>query len=221
MPQLLPKSSSLDDVSYRKDAGLRVKPKKQRPDVSAFSSAAASHTGATSMRLLPIVPGEVANAASASARESIKSAKAEVQLGMSGNADKLGIKFAQHGAVDNAAAQLEWPPSPAVYNPQQTRRLAQQPSSWQLCSAAGTSPSSNNLAAKSWQQLLSTASAHEQWVAHKHTAHGRTSGSGDEEEWGELLVRVPKQAGAVMEKLMQQLPQALAGSMHTQPALQV
>ena len=230
LPQFLPNSSSLDDVSYRKDTSLRVKPidlsRLQRPDASALNSAAASNTGATLMRLLPIVPGDVANAPSTSARESIKSAKAEVQLGLSSNAEKLGIKSAQHGVVDSAAAQLKWLPSPAVYSPQQTRRLSQQPSSWQLSSAAGTacsgiSPSSNNLAAKSWQQLLSTASAHEQWVAHKHTAYGRMSGTGDEEEWGELLVRVPKQAGAVMEKLMQQLPQALAGSVHTQSALQV
>ena len=84
-----------------------------------------------------------------------------------------------------------------------------------------TTSNSNSLAAKSWQQQLTTASAHEQWVTHKHTPHGRTSDPGSAEGWGELLVRVPKQDGGITEELMQQLPQALAGSVHAQPALQV
>ena len=149
-----------------------------------------------------------------------------MQLGTSSNAGKPEIESAQHGAFDSAAAQLKWSPFPTVFSPQQTSRLAQQPSSWQLPSAAvtarsGMSPSSNSLAAKSWQQVLSSVCAHEQWVAHKHTAHGRMSGTGDEEEWGQLLVRVPKQAGTFTGQLMQQLPQALAGSVHIQVALQV
>ena len=208
LPQFLPNSSSLDDVSYRKDTSFRIKPtdlsRLQRPDASAFSN----------------------NAVSASARASINFSRAEVQLGTSSNAEKPVIKSDQHGAFDNAAAQLKWPSSPTLFSPQQTSRLAQQQSGWQLSSAAGTArsgikPSSNNLAAKSWQQMLSTASAHEQWVAHKHTANGTAFGAGNEEEWGQLLVHVPQQASKVIEKLMQQLPQALAGSVHTQPALQV
>ena len=233
LPQFLPNSSSLDDVSYRKDTSFSTKPtdllKLQRPDASAFSNDGASvnTTAMQSARLLPVVPVDVpANAVSASARASIRSSRAKVQLGTSSNAEKPVIKSNQHGAFDNAAAQLKWPSFPTVFSPQQTSRLAQQQSSWQLSSAAGTapsgiSPSSNNLAAKSWQQVLSTASAHEQWVAHKHTAHGTTFDTGNEEEWGQLLVRVPQQDSKSIEKLMQQLPQALAGSVHTQPALQV
>ena len=47
------------------------------------------------------------------------------------------------------------------------------------------------------------------------------SDTGNEEEWGQLLVRVPNQASVFTEKLMQQLPQALAGSVHTQTDSQV
>lgn len=231
LPQFLPNSSSLDDVSYWKDTKARVNPidlsKVQRSDAPALSngSAAAYKTGTQSVRLLPAVPGNAANAGSASARETIRADRAEVQLGRTSSVENPRAKSGQSGDFD-AAAQLNWPPSPAVFSPQPTSRPAQQPSSWQLSIAAGkaqhsTSPSSNNLAAKSWQQLLSTASAHEQWVTHRHNSHGRTFDTGGEEEWGELLLRVPKQAGSVTEKLLQQLPQALAGSVHAQAALQV
>ena len=207
LPHSMPKSSSLDDVSYRKDKSLHVLPtdlsRLPRPDASVFSneSAAAKSTGTPSKQ-------------------------AEMQPGIGSNAGKPVIKSAQHGAFDSVAASPKWLPSSSVSSPQQTSRLAQQPRSWQLSSPAVTarssmSPSSNKFAAKSWQQVLSTASAHEQWVVHKHTAHGRMSETGDEEEWGELLVRVPKQASTFVGELMQQLPQALAGSMHTHAALQV
>lgn len=233
LPQFLTNSSFLDDVSYWKDTKSHVNPidlsKVQRPDMPALSngSAAAYKTGTQSARLLPAVPGDAPNAVSASARGTIRSDRAEVQLARSSNAEKVTqVTSGQTGDFHTAAAQLQWPPSPAVFSPQPTSRPAQQPSTWQLSIAAGkaqhgTSPSSNNLAAKSWQQLVSTASAHEQWVSHRHNSHGRTSDTGGEEEWGELLLRVPKQAGTVTEKLMQQLPQALAGGVHTQIALQV
>lgn len=203
--------------------------KVQRPDVPAVSngSAAAYKTGTQSARLLPAVPGNAPIALSASAMGIIRSDRAEVQLGRSSNAERPTAKSGQTGDFDiAAAAQLKWLPSPAVFSPQPTTRPAQQPSSWQLSIAAGkaqhsTSPSSNSLAAEAWQQQLSTTSAHEQWVAHRHNSHGRTSDTGGEDEWGELLLRVPKQACMVTEKLMQQLPQALAGGVHARTALQV
>lgn len=226
LPHFLPDSTSGVDVSYRKDSSLHVKQldlsKVQPSDASVLDSgrAAAYSTGIPTARPLPAVP------VSASLKHSTKSSRAEVQLGTSSSAERHVMLSAEHGHVNTSAVQPKRAPFPAVPSPQQTSRLPQQPSSWQLGSAAGTAhnavcPNSNTLAAKSWQQQLTIASAHEQWVAHKHTPRGRTSDPGNAEGWGDLLVLVPKQAGDITEELMQQLPPALAGSMHTQTALQV
>lgn len=222
-------------MSYRKDSSIRVKKldltKVQQPEPSVLDtvSAAAYITGVPTSRSLPAISGSSLPSNAISASRSVKlntnTSRAEAQLGTS-SAERHVVLSAKYNAFHTSAAKQTWPPSPAIPSPQQTSRLTQQPTSWQLTSAAGTAhhagaPNSSSLAAKSWQQQLTTASAHEQWVAHKHTPHGRTSDPGNAEGWGELLVRVPKQAGNSTEELMQQLPQALAGGVHTQTALQV
>ena len=234
LPQFIPNSPSVEDVSYRKETDLRVKPLDlsgvQRSDASAFVSSAAVAAAS-----LPVAPGNspVPDAVTGSLRiVADRTTRTQRQLAKSSNAAQHGVKLAQrahqvqHAALDSAAAQFKWPPGLGIVSPQQTSRLAMPPSSQQLASTAGTartftSPNSNNAAAKSWQQVVATASAHEQWVMQRHLAHGRMSETGNEEEWGELFVRMPKQAGIQTEELVQQLPEGLAGSVHAQAASQV
>ena len=231
LPQFIPNSPSVEDVSYRKDASLRVTPldlaRLQRGDAPAFVS-----SNAAAAASLPVAPGNspVPDAATASSRAvPDRPIRTQMQPVKSGTTDQRVVKLAQqsqHAASDLTGAQSKWPSALGISSPQQTIRLAMQPSGRLLASTAGTartaiSTNSNNAAAKSWQQVLATASAHEQWVMQRHLAHGRMSETGNEGEWGELLVRVPKQASIHTEEVLQHLPEGLAGSIHIQTASQV
>ena len=230
LPQFIPTSPSVDDVSYRHDHKPRITPldlsRLQQTDAPALTSSV-SEAAAASVSAMPATSPAPELDAAASKAVSSFTGRTACHLGSSRNIEQHAGKLAQQAQHGNPlAAQLKWPPSPGVISPQPPSRPALQPSSWQLSSAASTarnaiSPRVNNSAAKTWQQIQSTASAHEQWVLQRHTVHGRMSGDGDEEEWGQLMVRVPKQAASVVVELVQQLPEALAGAVHADTPSQV
>ena len=224
LPQFTPESS-VGDVSYRRDADSH-RSGVQRPDTSAVTThegMARSSMFPSKIARLPLAPGNtpVPDAGSASpAPDTSGQSRGQTALLSRGSiaAAKLNSKGAQHAQQAGfdlpATAAFKLPPASGPVSPQQTSRLNTHSKSWQVYGTAGTarqpsSPNSNNVAAKSWQQALAGASSHEQWLMGRHLTHGRMSEAGGEEEWGELTVRLPKQASSAAEKLVQQLPGGL------------
>ena len=222
LPQFLPPpESSLDSVSYRGDAKSRVKPLDlsgihQKHSTAAqgiaatdVAAGAASAPSATSSFFLPAI-------ASSNLPPSISA------LSLGASASQRQVLGSQprnrHGGLHAAASQSEL--SALTTSPVQSSRRAQLPAqtsssnaakgAWQSSTAteaARTAHGSDShvLAGGSWQDIDAAASAHEQWVLRRQAARR----SQEEEQWGQLTVQLPDQAGSVSQQLLQQVPDEL------------
>ena len=232
LPQFIPDNHCVDDVSYRKDTRARVQPldlskvKREEPGAIIGDSGRSTAKGTGTATDAAVAAVTSVSSAFSATQLSNRSLRPEAQFDRSRNAEHHMAKLTKHAqhAAYASPAQFEWPLSQSLSDDKLTSRPALQLKSWQLSNATGIASESHNpdnLPAKAWQPMLSTASAHEQWVLQRHTTHGRMSEGGDSESWGELLVRVPQQASTVIEQLVQQLPEGLAGSVHSCAQTQV
>ena len=124
-------------------------------------------------------------------------------------------KHAQHASSARPALpKFKLPLPPDVSSHLQPGRLTAHSKAWQAAGKARTAceafgQPSGRVVMRDWQQIPADLSAHEQWVMHRQAQHGRMSEAGDEEQWGELAVQLPKGGGGVIEQLLQQLPEGL------------
>ena len=227
LPQFPPLPSYPDNVSYGKETdSYRVRQldlsKVQRP-IQAHAVNSSQH--ASDSDRLPMVPSNSPLPPTSAASQLAAASSADIEERMpmlssssTAAAAAAGLAAAQHaqqaGPHIPATAAFKLPTASGPASPQQTSRLAALPKSWQLYSPAGTahepvSLNSNHMANKAWQKGLAGTSAHEQWVMQRHLTHGRMSDTGCDEEWGELQVRLPRQASSNAEKSVQELPEGL------------
>ena len=243
LPEFVSSSSRLEDVSHSKDtSSRRIKPlelsRAQWPDGPAKSGRenAADSRLQASQNCLPLTPSNTPIHDLSIASQSMAMNRCGTQQStapLSGTSiaasrpDPQPAQHAQQAGLEYAAVGcFKLPKDSAVSGPQQASRLGARSKSWQMYGTAGTargpsSPNSNSVAAKSWQQTLAGATAHEQWVMQRHLTHGRMSEAGSEEKWGELQVRLPKHASSSAEQLVQQLPEELNEAAHVCHVIQV
>ena len=133
-------------------------------------------------------------------------------------ADQLKTGSAKHAHHASSARpappkfKLPLPPEPSSHS--QPGRLTAHSKAWQAAGTARTAREafgqpSGRVVMRDWQQNPADLSAHEQWVMQRQAQHGRMSEAGDEEQWGELTVQLPKGGGGVIQQLLQQLPEGL------------
>ena len=223
LPQSIPTKSSYGDVSYGRDAHSEHLTLLDLSKVQRWDQESAVHSKKHASRSarLPL-PNTTAIPDVHTDSQSATTRRADTGLSRAALASSAAaatdLQFAQQ-------ASLDWPASPVFKMPTafggpsslQASRLEGQPKTWQVYSTAGTArepagPNSNSLAAKAWQQAHAGSSAHEQWVMRRHVTHGRMSEAGIEDGWGELSIRLPKQAidYSNEEQLLQQLPDGAA-----------
>ncbi len=227
LPQFIPTKSSHGDVSYGRDAYSehlklldlnKVQRSDQEPAVHSSKHASRSAR-------LPLVPNTtpvpdvhtLSQSATTSHADTGRS-RAALTSSAAAATDLQSAQHAQQASCEVPATSV-LPTAFGGPSPLQASRLEGQPKTWQVYSTAGTaqepaSPNSNSLAAKAWQQALAGSSAHEHWVMRRHLTHGRMSEAGSEDGWGELSIRLPKQAieNSNEEQLLQQLPDGLNGA---------
>ncbi len=219
LPQFIPTKSSPGDTPYGRDAHSEHLKLLELSEVQRWDQESAVHSRKHVSRSarLPLVPNTTP----------VPDVHTDSQFATTSPAgtglSRTALPSSTAAATDLQSAQqasLDWPASPVFKmptafggpSPLQASRLEGQPKSWQVHSTAGTarepaSPNSNSLAAKAWQQALAGSSAHEQWAMRRHLTHGRMSEAGSEDGWGELSIRLPKQAvdNSNEEQLLQQL----------------
>lgn len=227
LPQFPPLPSYPDNVSYGKETDSY---RARHLDLSKVQTTFQAHAvnssqPASNSDRLPMVPSNSPFPPTSPASQPPATSCADIGKRMpmlssssTAAAAAAGLAAAQHaqqaGPHIPATAAFKLPTASGPASPQQTSRLAALPKSWQLYSPAGTahepvSSNSNHMVNKAWHKGQAGASTHEQWVMQRHLTHGRMSDTGCEEEWGELLVRLPRQASNNAEQTVQQLPEGL------------
>ena len=221
LPQFIPTKSSQGAI-YGRDAhseNLKLLDLSKDQEPATYSSRHAPRSAR-----LPLVPNTTPVPDVHTESQFATTSRTDTGLSRSALTSSAAASTHLQSAQHAQQASLDWPGSPAFKmptafggpSPLQASRLEGQPKSWQVHSTAGTarepaSPNSKSLAAKAWQQALAGSSAHEQWVMRRHLTHGRMSEAGTENSWGELSIRLPKQAidNSNEEQLLQQLPDGL------------
>ncbi|DBA80115.1 TPA: hypothetical protein ACH3X2_007598 [Trebouxia sp. C0005] len=229
LPQFIPTKSTHGDVSFGRDAHSEHLKLLDLSKVQRCDQEPAVHSSKHASRSarLPLVPNTTPVPDMHTESQSATTSRADTGLSRAALASSAAaatdLQPAQHAqqASRDVPATSVFKMSTAFGGPSplQASRLEGQSKAWQVYSTAGTarepvSPNSNSLAAKTWQQALAGSSAHEQWVMRRHLTHGRMSEAGSEDSWGELFIRLPKQAidNSNKEQLLQQLPDGLNGA---------
>jgi hypothetical protein len=229
LPQFGPTKSAHGDVSYCRDAHSEHFKLLDFSKVQSCGQEPATHSSKHASRSarLPLVPNttplphvHTASQSAITSRVDTGLSKAALASSAAAATDSQSAQRAQQASLDLPTTSVfKMPTAFGGPSPLQASRLEGQPKTWQVYSTAGTaqepvSPNSNSLAAKAWQQALAGSSAHEQWVMRRHLTHGRMSEAGSEDGWGELSIRLPKQAinSSNEEQLLQQLPDGLGGA---------
>ncbi len=229
LPQFVPTKSSHGDVSYSRDAHCEHLKLLDLSKVQRCGQEPAIHSSKHASRSarLPLVPNTTpvpdvhpVSQSATTSRTDTGLSKAALASNAAAATDLQPAQRAQQASLDLPASPVfKMPTAFGGPSPLQASRLEGQLKTWQGYSTAGTarapdSPDSNSLAAKAWQQALPGSSAHEQWVMRRHLTHGRMSEAGSDDGWGELSIRLPKQAidNSNEEQLLQQLPGGLNGA---------
>ncbi|DBA77116.1 TPA: hypothetical protein ACH3X1_009695 [Trebouxia sp. C0004] len=226
LPQSVPTKTSPGDVSYCRDAHSEHLKLLDLSNVQRCGQEPAIHSSKHASRSarLPLVPNTTSIPDWHTVSKSATTSRTDTRLSKAALASTAAaatdLQSSQH--AEQASLVLPIFKMPTAFggpSPLQASRLEGQPKAWQVYSTAGTarepaSPTSNSLAAKAWQQALAGSSAHEQWVMRRHLTHARMSEAGSEDGWGEISIRLPKQAteNSNAEQLLQQLPDGLNGA---------
>ena len=224
---------SLEDVSFREDSCLhRVRPLDlSQVDRPAEGSAALS--GTISKNRVPLwdklLPQPPRNSPALGSSAAVQAAEDSDGCPMQATdsivkSEHVSARLNQHASHHKAAtARFNMPNPTDLVSLDQAGKPVQSTKSWR---AAGTareplSLHSNRAAVQSWQQTLIGASAHEQWAMQRQGSHGRMSEAGENEDWGELTLQLPKGARPSVDQLLQQLPEALRNSVNMCTVAQV
>lgn len=229
LPQCIHPKSSHGDISYGRNAHSEhlklldlstVQRCDQEPAIYNSKHASRSARLPLSPNTTPVPDMHTMSQSATTSRADIGLSRAALAGSAAAATEFKSAQRAQQASCDvPATCVFRMPTSFGGPSPLQASRLEGQPKTWQVYSTAGTaqepaSPNSNSLAAKAWQHALAGSSAHEQWVMRRHLTHGRMSEAGSEDGWGELSIRLPKQAmdNSNEEQLLQQLPDGLTGA---------